>query len=170
MPLLNDAKTCYVGTTPITTIMAGSVQVWPKGPPPPDGPFDRLTLYTGTQTNGNAGLFLSWETLNRPSTCSRGSVYTVQEDIHNDGPVIWNDFVIFNDPRGYNWMPLAYPNVMAVSLGAINLFESHTFRLKYETTPGVYEYSNQVVYTQNIPLPNLPTAYQQNECNGKPNP
>ena len=32
MPLLNDAKTCYVGTTPITTIMAGSVQVWPKGP------------------------------------------------------------------------------------------------------------------------------------------
>ena len=32
MPLLDDAKTCYVGTTPITTIMAGSVQVWPKGP------------------------------------------------------------------------------------------------------------------------------------------
>ena len=31
MPLLNDAKTCFVGTTPITTIMAGSVQVWPKG-------------------------------------------------------------------------------------------------------------------------------------------
>ena len=29
MPLLNDAKTCYVGTQPITTIMAGSVQVWP---------------------------------------------------------------------------------------------------------------------------------------------
>lgn len=32
MPLLSDAKTCYVGTQPITTIMAGSVQVWPKGP------------------------------------------------------------------------------------------------------------------------------------------
>ena len=30
MPLLNDAKSCYVGTQPITTIMAGSVQVWPK--------------------------------------------------------------------------------------------------------------------------------------------
>ena len=38
MPLLDDAKTCYVGTTPITTIMAGSVQVWPKGPPPPKVP------------------------------------------------------------------------------------------------------------------------------------
>ena len=32
MPLLNDAKTCFVGTQPITTIMAGSVQVWSKGP------------------------------------------------------------------------------------------------------------------------------------------
>ena len=30
MPLLSDAKTCYVGNTPITTIMAGSVKVWPK--------------------------------------------------------------------------------------------------------------------------------------------
>ena len=30
MPLLNDAKACFVGNQPITTIMAGSVQVWPK--------------------------------------------------------------------------------------------------------------------------------------------
>lgn len=32
MPLLNDAKACYVGNTRIDRIMAGSVQVWPKGP------------------------------------------------------------------------------------------------------------------------------------------
>ena len=30
MPLLSNAKTCYVGTTPITKVMAGSVEVWPK--------------------------------------------------------------------------------------------------------------------------------------------
>ena len=30
MPLLNDAKTCYVGTQPITKIMAGAVKVWPN--------------------------------------------------------------------------------------------------------------------------------------------
>ena len=28
MPLLNDAKTCYVGTTPITNIYAGTQLVW----------------------------------------------------------------------------------------------------------------------------------------------
>jgi hypothetical protein len=31
MPLLDDAKKCYVGTTPITKVMAQGVQVWPKG-------------------------------------------------------------------------------------------------------------------------------------------
>ena len=30
MPLLSDSKTCYVGTQPITKIMAGAVEVWSK--------------------------------------------------------------------------------------------------------------------------------------------
>lgn len=30
MPLLDDSKSVYVGTTPITKVMAGSVEVWPK--------------------------------------------------------------------------------------------------------------------------------------------
>ena len=170
MPLLNDAKTCYVGTTPITTIMAGSVQVWPKGPPPPVGPFDYITLYKGTQTTANAGLFLSWETLNRPSTCARGTVYTVQE--FNTGPSGngWYDFIVWNDSRGYNWMPSAYPNLMVMFLGPSASTGVHDFRLKYESAPGVYEYSSVVEDAPNIGLPQLPTAYQQNECNGKPRP
>lgn len=169
MPLLDDAKTCYVGTTPITTIMAGSVQVWPKGTPPPVGPFDRLMLYQGTQT-GSAGLFLSWETPNRPSTCARGTVYTVQSfntDPSNNG---WYDFINWNDPRGYNWMPLEYPNVMALYLGPAAGSDNKIFRLKYESAPGVYEYSSEVDDAANILHPQLPTAYQQNECNGKPRP
>ena len=32
MPLLSNAKTCYVGTTPITKIYAGTQFVWPKVP------------------------------------------------------------------------------------------------------------------------------------------
>ena len=35
MPLLGDSKSVYVGTTPITKVMAGRVEVWPKGPPLP---------------------------------------------------------------------------------------------------------------------------------------
>ena len=31
MPLLSNAKHCYVGSQPITKIMAGDLQVWPKG-------------------------------------------------------------------------------------------------------------------------------------------
>ena len=170
MPLLNDAKTCYVGNQPITTIMAGSVQVWPKGPPPPVGPFDRLTLYNGTETNGAAGLFLSWETLSRPSSCARGMVYTVQEFNTNPSVSTWEDFIVFSDYRGYNWMPSAYPNVMAMFLGPAASTAIHDFRLKYEVSPGVYEYSAMVEDAPNIQLPQLPTVYKKNECNGKPNP
>ena len=36
MPLLNDAKACYVGTQPITKIYAGNAQVWPKELADPD--------------------------------------------------------------------------------------------------------------------------------------
>ena len=168
MPLLNDAKACYVGTTPITTIMAGSVQVWPKGPPPPVGPFDRLTLYSGTQTTPGE-LYLSWETQNRPSSCARGIVYTVQS-LDTTGGKGWYDFINWNDPRGYNWMPLAYPSVMAMYLGPAAGSGALYFRLKYESAPGVYEYSIDVQDAPSIGHPYLPTAYQQNECNGKPNP
>lgn len=168
MPLLDDAKTCYVGTTPITTIMAGSVQVWPKGTPPPVGPFDYLTLYNGNRSDSAAnGLYLSWETLNRPSTCARGTVYTVQS-LDERG---WYDFINWNDPRGYNWMPLEYPNVMAMFLGPSASSGALYFRLKYESAPGVYEYSIDVQDAPNIGgHPRLPTDYQQNECNGKPRP
>tara|TARA_B100001741_G_scaffold203635_1_gene168129 strand:+ start:320 stop:1459 length:1140 start_codon:yes stop_codon:yes gene_type:complete len=52
MPLLDDAKTCYVGTQPITTIMAGSAQVWPKGPPIVPEVVGNW-LFNGTVTNFN---------------------------------------------------------------------------------------------------------------------
>ena len=48
MPLLNDAKTCYVGTTPITKIMAGDLQVWPKEVYPPK--VDVLHYFTCDNT------------------------------------------------------------------------------------------------------------------------
>ena len=41
MPLLSDAKSCFVGTTPVNKIYAGSDLVWPKGVyPDTPGPFD----------------------------------------------------------------------------------------------------------------------------------
>ena len=54
MPLLDDAKTCYVGTQPITRILAGTSQVWvtdgrdcdDAGKPPSPGNF-RVATYAG---------------------------------------------------------------------------------------------------------------------------
>ena len=58
MPLLDDAKKCYVGTTPITKVMAGSVQVWPKGVL-----AQNLRCYRGTSISGisTPRLMLVWE-------------------------------------------------------------------------------------------------------------
>ena len=72
MPLLNDAKACYVGNQPITTIMAGSVQVWPKGPPPP---FRAIALYVNSQDNIQGAVYLSWAYGERPASCVRATVY-----------------------------------------------------------------------------------------------
>ncbi len=45
MPLLNDAKTCYVGTQPITKIYAGTELVWPKVPEVPDYIFNNNYMW-----------------------------------------------------------------------------------------------------------------------------
>ncbi len=170
MTLLNDAKKCYVGTTPITTVMAGSVQVWPKGEPPV-GPFDKLTMYENTETNqtGDTGLFLSWETLNRPSTCARASAYTIQSfnnDPNNNG---WELFSYFGDRASWAWLPTGQPFVMALWIGPANT-ENDIFRVRFESSPGVFQYSAEREDAANISHLRLPAEYQENECYGRPNP
>ena len=70
MPLLSDAKSCYVGTTPITKIMAGSVQVWPKSVyPDTPGPFDMFYFPFEDSTKGVCPWVHYWDITNEsPST------------------------------------------------------------------------------------------------------
>ena len=170
MPLLNDAKTCYVGTTPITTVMAGSVQVWPKGTLPV-GPFDKLKIYEGTSTNP-IGQFLSWETVNRPSNCGRASSYAVEyfnPDPNNNG---WVLVTYFGERTGWSWLPANEPLVMAVYIGPTD-YENDvgpTYRVRFESSPGVFQYSSQRTNASNIGHSRLPDEYQENECSGKPYP
>ena len=56
MPLLNDAKKIYVGTKAITTVMAGTQQVWPKGPPPPSVPVMTQMFYGLEPSDGSSAL------------------------------------------------------------------------------------------------------------------
>lgn len=53
MPLIGDSKSVYVGTTPITKVMAGDVEVWPK--------IDPLLTQFKTDLSGiGQGQYVSW--------------------------------------------------------------------------------------------------------------
>ena len=66
MPLLSDAKTCFVGTQPITTIMAGGVRVWPKvcdvsaGRPDPLPPANNGPGKVCTMGYSDGGIRFDW--------------------------------------------------------------------------------------------------------------
>ena len=176
MPLLSDAKKCYVGNTPITRIMSGTgFQVWPKAPLTPSGPFDNLQLflnrgdgidppYIGAEADYFA-MFLYWEVNPRPSTCVRASAYTIQYLI-NGAVGGWKDFSYFGNPNTLNWMPSAYPTVMVSEAWTTDpLSANYSFRVKYDGPSGV-EYSPYIQWY--AALPTVPTQYQQNECNNRP--
>ena len=82
MPLLNDAKTCYVGTQPITTIMAGGVKVWPKscvhtdGRPSPLPPANNGSGRICTMTYRDGGIQIGWS--NDFPNVSQYSAYQVE--------------------------------------------------------------------------------------------
>ena len=175
MPLLDDAKKCYVGQTQIKQIYAGTQLVWPKAPLPPSGPFDNLTLYINRGDKvtppfeGNEKdymvMFLSWEVNPRPSTCSRASAYTTQYII-DGGSKPWQDFSYFGNPNTLNWMPSAYPTVMVAQ--ALNIDPKNTtysFRVKYDGPSGIV-HSNPIRY--NSSFKTVPIQYQENECNSRP--
>ena len=113
MPLLNDAKACYVGNTRIDRIMAGSVQVWPKGPPPP---FRDVELYIGNPlgdsgTASATGFYLMWEAGVRPVDCDAADMYEYRLRKSNRCiQIIWKP-----------WYRLVTGNVFVGFLGLQNL-------------------------------------------------
>ena len=109
MPLLNDAKACYVGTTRIERIMAGSVQVWPKGPPPP---FRDVELYLGNPladpgTISENGWYLMWEAGVRPVDCDAADMYeyrfTKMENVYPDNQ--YTNWYRFGYRKCLCWLP-----------------------------------------------------------------
>ena len=98
MPLLSDAKHCYVGNQPITKIMAGDLQVWPKGIPATDQVIINNYVYAvwpyqfvdcpsvstdnwfriGFDTNGS-GTADSWQSWYTPGTVPGWWFYSPQQ-------------------------------------------------------------------------------------------
>ena len=96
MPLLDDSKSVYVGTTPITKVMAGDVKVWPKVEPLPT---QIKTETTGTPENGQ---FVTWEYVftDCGSLTNDWSVrYGLAENSQGGGAIgwqPWNALTFFN--------------------------------------------------------------------------
>ena len=183
MPLLDDAKTCYVGTTPITTIMAGSVQVWPKGPPPPfrnvriwytrfqGGGGNALCTNASTQDCSNA--YMTWDVNPRPSSCVRGYSYSYEYKQKDFPGEPWRTGQIFGTPGWRSYLPDSMPNSMAFMIttaGQTNK-RSYTWRLVYNdgiNQPVESEIMSFEGTDSELSESYLPLEYQENECNGRP--
>ena len=90
MPLLSDAKTCYVGNTPITTIMAGSVKVWPKVEPLPSQIKSDLGI-----ASSRKGQYVTWdyEFTDCVSLENDWSVrYGFSANADGTGSITWNEW------------------------------------------------------------------------------
>ena len=73
MPLLSDAKSLFVGTQPITKVMAGTQLVWPKsceydkGRPDPLPPENNGPAMLCSMAMEDNNLKVSWSSFNRPT-------------------------------------------------------------------------------------------------------
>ena len=182
MPLLNDAKICYVGTQPITTIMAGSVQVWPKGPPPPFinlqlwyVRFEDAALCTDPPAMQCNNPYMTWDVYPRPKSCARGISYKIENRRH-DIVEPWRSQNIFGNPGWRSYLPDSMPQSMATMVSSETTSTGKMrfeYRIVYDDginpaveseamrfDPALTETELQKLY--------LPLEYQENECNGRP--
>ena len=161
MPLLNDAKTCYVGTTPISKIYAGTQQVWPKGPPPP---FSNFKLFYGRYENEydesidkkDRSMYAGWEVPELPKTCARASAYEIDysdTQISNGDnppgsdprplPNLWRTFGVVN-VLSFMSNNDKYKNLMAIRIGELPVYNCYciSYKIRY-TNNGVVTTSDE---------------------------
>lgn len=131
MPLLNDAKTCYVGTQPITKIYAGTQLVWPDQRYPQ---ISNLQLYYLTKdpdvNNGKTQtVYATWEVEDR-SDC----------DMSEKEARSWN--IVWQDPTAQNgwryigwrsdcWLPDHLPKTMGQEVHFNVDYDERTYYVGY---------------------------------------
>ena len=172
MPLLSNAKACYVGTTPITKIMAGSVEVWPKGPPPP---FRNLRMYFKAPSNPSIdisqGFFIAWEVPVRPSNCSLATAYefryTNMDQSYPDDT--WQSWLFFGYWNCFSWMPMTgeFDNNLVTFLDKGGRKEYVKVQIRH-TQDGVVttseEYQFSILPEDVANYPPLPSAAMNSPC------
>ena len=153
MPLLNDATACYVGDTRIKKIMAGSVQVWPKGPPIP---FRDVQLYIGNPiadpgTPSQTGFYLMWDAGVRPVDCDAAELYeyrfTEIEAPYPDNE--WRPWYRFGNKKCLCWLPRVteFENKMVTFLDRTfpSMKPSVSIQIRYTNGPDVIT-SDEIVF------------------------
>ena len=172
MPLISDSKKIFVGTTPITTVLAGEDVVWC------DEKLTDIQFYYGTTNpdfdksaslGGTPAIYASWVTNQRPENCSdilgQFGIQHTFDKISNAAPSWtlekWDD-------AGWRAIPASTPGLMVMQAHG-NMYPYDTrFRLSRNATsinyPEVYSEEFRVgafgstdpAYTLYTDLPKLP--------------
>ena len=173
MPLLGDSKSVYVGTTPITKVMAGSVQVWPKGVL-----AQNLRCYRGTSISGisTPRLMLVWESY-PVGECCGSRVFVPAYAVNPGGKLI--DMFPFgcystSGYRPYSYLPQPVPgliekNTMVCSSNKWNPGSTAEYDVGvvYYPVPGMPADSGEEIARLTVRenrLEEIPPEFLQNRC------
>ena len=174
MPILDDAKTCYVGTTPITNIYAGTQLVWPKTVLAQD-----LRVYTWTDvpgTDATQGLFMYvWESYPAGPCCGFPSYMTAYtESIGGKLTELWSfGCSSSGGSQSHSYLPpvvpgLIQPNTMVCygpgfRPGVAGKFDAGLlyYPTSYAPNSGI-EIARITV--DNLAAEEIPTQFLQNRC------
>lgn len=179
MPLISDAKSIYVGTTPINMVLAGHDVVWQREK------LTELQFYYGTtnpdydkspSVGGTPSLYASWRTNQRPAQCSESlGTFGMQhsfDSISTSTPQ-WN---LYNWDNGKRALPASEPGLMVMQVHSQMYPYDTRFRLSNNNPTGpTHVFSeevrigasgstdpNYILYTS---LPKLPFEWlEQSEC------
>ena len=156
MPLLDDAKNCFVGQTQIKQIYAGTQLVWPKGPGQPD----RLSLHK----YDTLGYFVVFNSLSQKSTdpCKyvQSRLQWRYKKISDSAFSSWFAFDYYNSfIKGTDMSPdveWQYFMCILASTSPNPAYQGATYEIRKNDSSGEGKWTESIVMDFNIPLESIP--------------
>ena len=161
MPLLDDAKNCFVGQTQIKQIYAGTQKVWPKGPVQPD----RLSIHKYDPQ----GYFVVFNSLVQkglePCKSVQSRIQWRYKRTSDSAFSSWSNFDYhLSYIKGTDFSPdVEWQYTLCVLLGASPnpTFQGATYEIRKEDSTGEGTWTESIVMDLNIPAETWPTQDYQ---------
>jgi hypothetical protein len=167
MPLLDDAKNCFVGQTQIKQIYAGTDKVWPKGPVQPD----RLSIHKYDPQ----GYYVVFNSLiqrgNDPCRYVQNKIQWRYKRISDSAFSSWFNFDYnLSYIKGTDFSPdVEWQYTLGVLPIPTNpTFQGATYEIRKIDSTGEGTWAESIVMDLNIPAETLPT--QDYWCDRLTNP